>query len=145
PRGQLAPVAVEPLVEGGVPEASGPAQRAPGGRGPRPDRPVVAVAGDAVGPEGDDRVRPDPLDEVGDLRDGGGGRQVRERAVGVAEPVVLVDPEDGQGLPHLAGAQGAQPRRGQAPGSAVPSSPQVAVTTTRSPAATAEAMSAPER
>ena len=84
--------------------------------GPRAHRPVVGVPGDPVGAEGHDRVRPDLVDDRGDAVGARCAAGPGARPVLVAEPAVLGDAQEGQGLVELAGPQGAEAVGGPALG-----------------------------
>ena len=91
--------------------------RAPGrgrgerGAGPRRDRLVVGMPGEAVRAEGQHGVRPDPRDQLGEPPTAVDASAAGAPAVAVAQPVVLVHAEDGQALGELAGAFGGEPLR----------------------------------
>jgi hypothetical protein len=92
----------------GVQEPCGAATIRPGLRDPAVDGDVIGMERDPVGPEGQDGVGPDDIEQPAGPREPG-LFVVGERAVGQTVDVVLVDAEDAHGRGRLPAADLSEP------------------------------------
>src|SRR4051794_21855723 len=104
----LAPALVEVRRHGRVPEAVRGVGLLPSLGDPGRHGAVVVVPGHPVGAEGDDGRGAQLVDDRGDVVDGIGPVRGGQGTVGIAQPVLLGDAENGQALAHLPLPDGGQ-------------------------------------